>query len=1096
MCKTVRTIILCCLVFVFSSNALANAKPLYVGIFTGGDSRNSATGGWDNDSSYSVDREMVMWQGKNFAFEQTYMAADFESENLDIIVFQELELIWYYGRVPMVNLSFDSLNFCKKTMVQLAQELSNSDSTAYKQLVKWAEGVKRWLTLGGNKRFLLVAFLQEGNYSLCFNENDSSTRDFVDPTAYKQAFIKGRNIVESVLGGELSERVQWIFAPNNVSNITMPGFEEYYPGDNYVDWVGISSFNFGGYTSPNTGYTAPWGTFDNVTRPYLDRLRRMAPNKPLALLQFGSISFGGDKNEWIIDFIMKAIQYPKLYLIFYFNIVKPGELGFPPGFDWPIFWNDVYDARSEGYNVYLPQMRYYGWLQVINNADMIFSPIDMPSPGAFANANWDIQGQIAPISNQYDLFPEIRDKNGDLDGDGVSNWAELAAGLNPLDPGDVESSETNCADGIDNDANGRFDKDDTVACGDIPLSEGVPLEDQVRDGEYRFFSITVPTGSLKLEVTLTDLTTDVDLYLSNTIRPSPVEYDYKSAHPGNANEEISVMTPEPGIWHVLVKANGLGTYKITARIFYSVSPKIDKAQTGIACDFDGNGQDDLVLIISGYGIQAYMNNTGWFDLTNGLPVPKTVSCGDIDGDGKKDIVVLSNNRLYKFNPSYWRWHEFGDFQTAVKDLLTADVDDDGIDDIAILTEEGSIILRLSRLNNYEFITPPIVFDKILVANMNADNYDELIGISKSSNSIMYYSISDDSWYNILLPTGITKVPDIIKVGDVDSDGKSDLVGVWNEDFFSIQVRSGYTEEWTEIRNGNMAESMPVEVLLGDVDGDNKEDIICKWDEWEQVQIWLQRWEGWRFVLKSPPPLFMVVGNFDGDTGNRDDVALIWSNQLLIFYNEYQLSNVKLSTFSDVPPTHWAYDYIEMIRKMGIVTGCQLDDPDTPQNEAMYCPEAPVRRDEMAVMILRAMGVSPASVCTGSIFSDVNRETVGDGFCRYIEAFSTCGITSGCQTDNPDTPQNEAKYCPNNPVTREEMAVFIIRALNLTSAPTCTGNIFNDVNVEITGEGFCKYIEKFSELGITSGCASNPPCYCPFRPVTRAEMAVFLVRAFL
>jgi hypothetical protein len=97
-----------------------------------------------------------------------------------------------------------------------------------------------------------------------------------------------------------------------------------------------------------------------------------------------------------------------------------------------------------------------------------------------------------------------------------------------------------------------------------------------------------------------------------------------------------------------------------------------------------------------------------------------------------------------------------------------------------------------------------------------------------------------------------------------------------------------------------------------------------------------------------------------------------------------------------------------------------------------------------------------------------------------------GITGGCTATT---------YCPNNPVTRKEMAVFITVALGETPATSCTG-MFDDVNAGTVGDTFCRYIEKFSTLGITAGCSSNPPLYCPDNFVTRAQMAVFLVKGFL
>ncbi len=99
----------------------------------------------------------------------------------------------------------------------------------------------------------------------------------------------------------------------------------------------------------------------------------------------------------------------------------------------------------------------------------------------------------------------------------------------------------------------------------------------------------------------------------------------------------------------------------------------------------------------------------------------------------------------------------------------------------------------------------------------------------------------------------------------------------------------------------------------------------------------------------------------------------------------------------------------------------------------------------------------------------------------IEAIAAEGITLGC---NP--PAND-RYCPQNPVTRGQMAAFLDRALKL---PPTTQAPFNDVSGVFTDS-----INRLAAAGITLGC--NPPAndrYCPQKLITRAEMATFLTRA--
>ncbi len=107
---------------------------------------------------------------------------------------------------------------------------------------------------------------------------------------------------------------------------------------------------------------------------------------------------------------------------------------------------------------------------------------------------------------------------------------------------------------------------------------------------------------------------------------------------------------------------------------------------------------------------------------------------------------------------------------------------------------------------------------------------------------------------------------------------------------------------------------------------------------------------------------------------------------------------------------------------------------------------------------------------------------GSVFEADIEKLAAAGITSGC---NPPT---NNRYCPNDYLTRGQMAAFLVRALDLTATG---GTDFTDDD----GTVFEADIERISAAGITKGC--NPPAnnrYCPYDRVTRAEMAAFLARA--
>ncbi|MBI5964613.1 MAG: carboxypeptidase regulatory-like domain-containing protein [Chloroflexi bacterium] len=187
-------------------------------------------------------------------------------------------------------------------------------------------------------------------------------------------------------------------------------------------------------------------------------------------------------------------------------------------------------------------------------------------------------------------------------------------------------------------------------------------------------------------------------------------------------------------------------------------------------------------------------------------------------------------------------------------------------------------------------------------------------------------------------------------------------------------------------------------------------------------------------------------------------------------------NVSASpVFSDVPLVHWANSWIERLYVAGITGGCGT-------GPLIYCPGTNVTRAQMAVFILRAEHgasyVPPPA--TGTVFTDV---PVGSFGAAFIEQLKAEGITSGC---TPTT------FCPNTPITRGQMAVFLLRGKygSAYAPPPATGTVFTDVTVSTS---YAAFIEQLFAEGITSGCGGGN--YCPSSPITRAEMAVMIVRTF-
>jgi len=153
--------------------------------------------------------------------------------------------------------------------------------------------------------------------------------------------------------------------------------------------------------------------------------------------------------------------------------------------------------------------------------------------------------------------------------------------------------------------------------------------------------------------------------------------------------------------------------------------------------------------------------------------------------------------------------------------------------------------------------------------------------------------------------------------------------------------------------------------------------------------------------------------------------------------------------------------IAAVWRAGISAGC---------GTARFCPRDEVTRAEMATFLARAMDLPPATV---DHFTDDDGTTHEANINRLAEA----GIIGGCGED---------LVCPDQPVTRAQMASFLARALAL---PESTTDHFTDDD----GSTHESAIDRLADAGISGGCTTDH--FCPDITVSRGLMARFLARAF-
>ena len=180
-----------------------------------------------------------------------------------------------------------------------------------------------------------------------------------------------------------------------------------------------------------------------------------------------------------------------------------------------------------------------------------------------------------------------------------------------------------------------------------------------------------------------------------------------------------------------------------------------------------------------------------------------------------------------------------------------------------------------------------------------------------------------------------------------------------------------------------------------------------------------------------------------------------------------------ATFTDVPAASPFYRFVETIVHKDVTGGC---------GTGVYCPTSGTTREQMAVFVLLAReprGYTPPACGASPMFGDV---PVASPFCRWIEELARRGVVAGCGGGN---------FCPAATVTRDQMAVFVLRTLDpALNPPACGAPVFADVPAS---SPFCAWVEELARRGVVSGCGGGN--YCPASAVTREQMSVFLTVTF-
>lgn len=203
------------------------------------------------------------------------------------------------------------------------------------------------------------------------------------------------------------------------------------------------------------------------------------------------------------------------------------------------------------------------------------------------------------------------------------------------------------------------------------------------------------------------------------------------------------------------------------------------------------------------------------------------------------------------------------------------------------------------------------------------------------------------------------------------------------------------------------------------------------------------------------------------------VVMVFNTFTVQAQNNKNYKNGNNKHFTDVDEDYWAFEFIELMNKYGIIMG---------YGDNSFRPNEKVTREEFAKMMVLTLGLDLENPSKGT-FEDVNK---GDWAYKYVE-------TAKMYLTGYDTSQG-LYFKPKYDAQREDMAVAIVKALEIDLDDVDLSVLDNLKDEDDISKNLRKYVAGAIEEGIMVG--DNNKKFKPTATLTRAEAATILARLII
>ncbi len=533
----------------------------------------------------------------------------------------------------------------------------------------------------------------------------------------------------------------------------------------------------------------------------------------------------------------------------------------------------------------------------------------------------------------------------------------------------------------------------------------------------------------------------------------------------------------------IFRGNGTGTFSSPTTFAAGANPS-----QVVVGDFNNDGIPDLAVANGASSTVSVLfgNGDGTFATAVNLPTGNTSGSGttalvvlDYNRDGNADLAAIdtTDGLVYLF-----AGNGNGTFQGVASlnvggtpaDIASADFNWDGAPDLVIVDSTNSQILVLLGNGNGTF-QPAVTYPtgslpvSVAISDFNGDGQADLAVANGFDTTIsVFLGTGTGAFQPGSTYPGVTYNPGGFLVqlttGEFNGDGATDLAVANAGDILGTSGMPGNLG--IMLAGACSFSTSPTSIAYDSRGGATAVTIFstspsCAWAGASSDTSWI--------TLSSSSEVgtaAVTVTIAPNTTGTTRTGSVTLGGQVIAV-----TEGGTVQVFTDVPPTAYYFDAVDLLAQKGITNGC---------TSTTFCPTANITRAQMAVFIVRAVynGTDNFTYSPTPYFSDVTPTTFGF---QWIQKLYELGITTGC---------GPGIFCPTSNVTRDQMAVFIIRA-RYGSATTFDYNgvpYFTDV----PSNAFAfQYIQRMKMDAITSGCTATT--YCPSNPVTRGDMAIFIMR---